>query len=133
MAMPDETHRGFLLPSWPPVLPGASFTGAIVPGVVALTDGASIAVNAALGNDFRVTIAASRTLANPSGPSDGQVIRFQITQGTGGPFTITWGSAYDFGTAGAPALSAAAGATDVITAVWNAANASWLCTAALGF
>ena len=49
-----------------------------------LTDAATIAVDASLGNDFRVTIAGNRTMGNPSNPTDGQKIIFQVTQGTGG-------------------------------------------------
>ena len=84
--------------------------GAVAPAVVVLTDAATIAVDASLGNDFRVTIAGSRTMGTPSNPVDGQKITFQVTQGTGGPFTITWGSGYEF-SAGLPqpTLSTTAG------------------------
>ncbi len=108
--------------------------GYVAPAVVGLADAPTIAVNAALGNDFRVTIAASRTIANPSSPVDGQRITFQITQGGGGGFAVSWGSQYAFGAAGAPTLSPAAGATDVVGFIYNAALASWLCVgSALGF
>jgi hypothetical protein len=108
--------------------------GYVSPAVVNLTDAATIAVNASLGNDFRVTIAGNRTVGNPSSPVDGQRITFQISQGTGGGFTLTWGSAYNFGAAGAPTLSTSAGATDVLGFIYNAAKAGWLCAgSALGF
>ena len=35
----------------------------------------------------------NRTMGSPSNPVDGQQIVFQVTQGTGGPFTITWTAA----------------------------------------
>ena len=76
-------------------------SGALAPAVVSLTDAATIAVDASLGNDFRVTIAGNRTMGNPANPSDGQKITFQVTQGSGGSFTLTWGSAYEF-SAGLP-------------------------------
>ncbi|MGO8886270.1 MAG: hypothetical protein ACLP7J_06905 [Streptosporangiaceae bacterium] len=104
--------------------------GAVAPAVVVLTDAATIAVDASLGNDFRVTIAASRTMASPSNPADGQKITFQVTQGTGGSFTITWGSAYEF-SAGLPqpTLSTTAGQTDLLGFIYNAAKGKWLLAA----
>jgi hypothetical protein len=108
--------------------------GYVAPAVVTLTDAATISVDAALGNDFRVTIAASRTISSPTSSVDGQRITFQITQGSGGGFAVSWGSAYDFGAAGAPTLSTAAGKTDVLGFIYNAALSSWLCVgSALGF
>jgi hypothetical protein len=108
--------------------------GYVAPAVVGLADGPTIAVDAAQGNDFRVTIGGSRTIANPSSAVDGQRITFQITQGSGGNFKVTWSSQYAFGGAGAPLLSPAGGATDVVGFIYNAALASWLCVgSALGF
>ncbi|MFX8844617.1 hypothetical protein ABTM93_19255, partial [Acinetobacter baumannii] len=52
--------------------------------VVALTDAASIAVDCTLGNHFRVTLGGNRTLANPTGATDGQRLVFEVIQdGTG--------------------------------------------------
>src|SRR6266436_2711166 len=51
--------------------------GAVAPTVVALTDAATIAVNASLGNDFRVTLGGNRTMGTPSNPADGEQIVFQ--------------------------------------------------------
>jgi hypothetical protein len=108
--------------------------GYVAPAVVNLTDAATIAVNAALGNDFRVTIDASRAMGSPLNPVDGQRITFQITQGAGGNFTMAWSSAYHFGTAGPPVLSTAGGGTDVVGFIYNAAKSAWLCVgSALGF
>ena len=67
-------------------------SGAVAPAVVNLTDAATIAVDASLGNDFRVTIAGNRTMGNPANPANGQQIIFQVTQGSGGSFTLSWGS-----------------------------------------
>ena len=60
--------------------------GALAPAVVVLTDAGTIAVDASQGNDFRVTIAGSRTLGNPANPTDGQKIVFHVTQGGGWQF-----------------------------------------------
>jgi len=106
--------------------------GAVAPAVVALTDAPTIAVNASLGNDFRVTINGNRTMGNPSNPVNGQQILFQITQGAGGSFTITWSSAYDFsGGLPQPTLSTGAGQTDLLGFIYNAAKSSWLLAAYL--
>ena len=101
---------------------------------VTLADSPSITVNAALGNDFRVTLGGHRTLANPTGSVDGQRITFTIKQGGGGPHKVTWSSRYKFGAAGAPVLSTTAGSADVIGFIYNHSLGSWLCVgAARGF
>jgi len=107
--------------------------GLVAPAVVLLVDAPTITVNAALGNDFRVMIFGDRTVANPTGGVDGQRITFQVTQGAGAPFGLTWSSAYKFGVAGLPALSKVAGFTDVIGFIYNQSLGRWLCVgAALG-
>ena len=104
--------------------------GALAPAVVNLTDAATIAVDASLGNDFRVTIAANRAMGNPSNPTDGQKIIFEITQGAAGSSTLTWGSSYEFATGlPQPTLSTATGQTDVLGFVYNAAKGKWLLAA----
>lgn len=104
--------------------------GAIAPAVVMLTDGPTISVDASKGNDFRVTLGASRTMANPANPTGGQQIIFQITQGSGGSAAITWGPAYDF-SAGLPqpTLSTTAGQTDLLGFIYDAGRSSWLLAA----
>ena len=63
---------------------GVTFTGAVSMTPTSLTDAATIAVNAALGNQFRVpltsAIGASRTLGNPTNPTDGQIVTFWFIQ-----------------------------------------------------
>ncbi len=99
----------------------------MAPAVVSLTDAATIAVDASAGNDFRVTIAASRTMGNPVNPSDGQQIIFQITQGAGGSSAITWDSGYEFSESlPQPILSTKAGQTDLLGFIYNAAKGKWL-------
>jgi hypothetical protein len=106
--------------------------GALAPAVVHLTDAATIAVDASQGNDFRVTIAGNRTMGNPASPTDGQQIIFQVTQGSGGSFTLAWASGYEFSSGLAqPTLSTAAGQTDLLGFVYNAAKGTWLLAAFL--
>ena len=101
--------------------------GAVAPAVVFLTDAATIAVDASLGNDFRVTIAGNRTMGSPADPADGQKITFQVTQGSGGPFTLAWSTVYEFSTGlPQPTLSTTAGQTDLLGFIYNAAKGKWL-------
>jgi hypothetical protein len=104
--------------------------GAVAPAVVNLADAATIAVDASQGNDFRVTINGNRTLGNPANPTDGQKALFQVTQGTGGTFTLSYGSSYEFGTGlPQPTLSTTAGDTDLLAFIYNGAKGKWLLAA----
>jgi hypothetical protein len=106
-------------------------SGAVEPAVVNLTDAATITVDASLGNDFRVTLGASRIMGNPSNPADGQQIIFQITQGTAGS-TISWGDGYEFSEGLLqPTLSVKAGQTDLLGFIYNAGKGKWLLAAFL--
>jgi hypothetical protein len=102
-------------------------SGAIAPAVVSLADAPTIEVDASAGNDFRVTIAGNRTVATPVNPTDGQKVTFEVTQGSGAPYTLSWGSGYEFGTGLAqPALSTTAGLTDLLGFVYNQDKEKWL-------
>lgn len=104
--------------------------GAVAPAVVSLTDGATIAVDASAGNDFRVTIGGNRAMGTPANPSDGQKITFQVTQGTGGPYTLSWGGGYEFSAAlPQPTLSTTAGDTDLLCFIYNSSKSAWLLAA----
>lgn len=105
-------------------------SGAVAPAVVALTDAATVSVDASAGNDFRLTIAGNRTLGNPANPVDGQQVIFQVTQGSGGSFALSFGSAYEFSTSiPQPTLSATGGHTDLLGFIYNAAKGTWLLAA----
>ncbi len=109
-------------------LAGGTLTGYVAPAVATLTfvGSGTTLVNAALGNAFNLTLTASTTtLGNPSNPVDGQVIRFRITQGTGGSFTLAYGSAYDFGAAGAPTLTTTAAKVDILSFMYVASISKW--------
>jgi hypothetical protein len=74
-------------------------------------------------------------MGTPANPTDGQRITFQITQGSGGPFAVTWDSGYEF-SAGLPKpnLSTTAGQTDLLGFIYNADKGKWLMAAfALGY
>ena len=59
---------------------------------VELLDGATINVNARLGNTFRVTLGGNRTLANPTNATSGQQMFFRIEQDPTGGRTLAYGS-----------------------------------------
>jgi hypothetical protein len=111
-----------------PPASGGTLTGYAAPAVVGLTQaGGTVTVSAAAGNDFRLTLTASGwVIANPANPADGQQIIFGLTQGTGGGYTVTWGTAYDFGSGSAPTLSTTAGKLDVIGFKYYASISKWV-------
>ncbi|MGH3205923.1 MAG: hypothetical protein ACRDP5_28310 [Streptosporangiaceae bacterium] len=128
--------QGYLpLPSGTPAagqVPVATGTGEasawssrVAPLVIALTDGATISLDADDGNVFTVTLGGNRTLANPTNPSDGQLICLRVTQDGTGYKTLAYGSAYVFGSLAAPVLSAAAGAVDLLFFQYSAAAGKW--------
>jgi hypothetical protein len=102
-----------------------AWLSAAAPATVALADAETIEVDASVGNDFTVTPAGNRTLGNPSGGSQGQLIRVHVTQDAAGSRTLAYGTAYSWGAAGAPVLTTATGKTDVLEFVYNAAAGKW--------
>ncbi len=101
----------------------------LVPKVFALTDAANIATNAALGNYATVTLAGNRTMDNPTNPTDGQIITYELKQDATGTRTITWSSTaggFSFGGGTAPTLSTAASKVDLIGFRYSATVGKWL-------
>lgn len=70
----------------------------VVPPVT-LSDGATITIDGSLGNHFRVTLAASRSLAAPTNLVDGQKYLFEIGQNGTGGFSLSMVVGYKFGNA----------------------------------
>jgi hypothetical protein len=102
----------------------------VVATPVALTDAATIATDAALGNNFRVTLGGNRTLGVPTNPADGQRCTWLLTQDATGGRTITLASGaggFAFGSdITAFALSAGAGKSDMLGAEYHAGRDRWL-------
>lgn len=104
-------------------LSGAAMGGFFAPAVVSLTDAATIAVDASLGNVFRVTLGGNRTLGNPTNLTDGEPLWFDITQDATGGRTLTLGANYGVATGLAmPTLSTGAGKIDSLGFRYNAAK-----------
>jgi hypothetical protein len=103
---------------------------AFVQAVVALTDAATIATDASLGNTFTVTLGGNRTLGAPTNPVSGQKIIYRVTQDGTGSRTLSYNAVFRFSTdVPSPTLSTAAGATDYLGFQYNAAAAKWDCLA----
>lgn len=99
---------------------------------VALTDAATILVNASLGNHFQVTLGASgHVFGTPSNPTNGQKILFEIIQdGTGSRTMTTWNSPYTFGTdVPQPTLTTTLNKRDFVGFVYNSTASLWYCLA----
>jgi len=92
-----------------------SFTKAQRGTPVALTDGATIAVDMSLGNNFSVTLGGNRTLGDPSNVTAGQSGVIVVTQdGTGSRTLAYGGTKYKFAAGTAPTLTTTAAAVDVL-------------------
>jgi hypothetical protein len=108
---------------------GATLPDYLAPAVSTLTfvGSGTTLVNAALGNAFNLTLTASTTtLGNPSNSVDGQSIRVRVTQGSGGSFTLAYGTAYDFGASGAPTLTTTAAKVDILAFEYVGSISKWV-------
>ena len=82
--------------------------------IVTLTDGETITPDFTLGNNFQVTIAATRNLANPTGVTTGQSgVIFIQQDGTGG-YSLSYGTSWDFASATPPTLITKANALNAL-------------------
>ncbi len=122
----DKTGSGSLVFGTTPTL-----TTPIVKGeaVVALTDVATVATDASLGNVFWVASAADRTLGIPTNPTTGQkcIWRWKNTDTVAHTLTLTLGAAgsFRFGTTIQGTNATAPGKTDYIGAIYNVTDNRW--------
>ena len=91
-----------------------SFTAAQRGSITTLTDGATITPDFAVANNYSVTLAGNRTLANPTNLTAGQSGCIYITQDGTGSRTLAYGSNWDFGGGTVPTLTTTAAAVDVL-------------------
>ena len=91
-----------------------TFTAAQRGTITTLTDGATITPDFAASNNYTVTLAGNRTLANPSNLTAGQSGSIFILQDGTGSRTLAFGSYWDFAGASAPTLTSDASAVDRI-------------------
>ena len=81
---------------------------------VALTDASSIVLNLNTGNNFAVTLAGNRTLANPTNPTIGQTGQIYVLQDGTGSRTLAFGTHYNFSGGTPPTLTTDANAVDLL-------------------
>lgn len=97
--------------------------------VVTLTDAATIATDASLANHFRVTLGGNRTLGNPTNPTDGQKVVWEVIQDGDGNRTLAYDTQFTFGTDVASCtVSTTASKRDFIGAIYNSTATKWYVT-----
>lgn len=104
------------------------FSERIYSGAVTLTDGATPALNAALGNTFVLTAAGDRTIAIPTNPVAWQrILIVHVASGADRTLALNTGAGgFKFGT-NVPSLTATpSGKTDVIGCLYDPTQALWL-------
>ena len=102
---------------------GVTVTGAAVPAsITALTDGATIATDLALNNNYSVTLAGNRTLGQPTNQTVGQSGSIFVTQDGTGSRTLAYHADWKWAGGTAPTLSTAAASVDRIDYIVAAAN-----------
>ena len=99
----------------------------------ALTDGATISVDASQSNNFKVTLGGNRTLANPTNLADGMVLNFVLKQDATGGRTITFGTKYKWPGGTAPTWVTTANAVNFFSAYYDSANDILICNGGGGF
>jgi hypothetical protein len=85
---------------------------------VALTDAATIAIDASDGSFFYALLGGNRVLGNPTNLVNGQKLTVKVKQDGTGSRLLTYGSKWAF-PGGAPTASTAANAIDVINGVYD--------------
>lgn len=86
---------------------------------VALTDATSIATDASTSNNFTVTLAGNRTLANPTNLVAGHVYNWIITQDATGSRTLAYGNLFKWPGGTTPVLSTTGASVDLISAIYD--------------
>ena len=94
-----------------------TYTAAQRGTITTLTDGATITPDFAASNNYTVTLAGNRTLANPSNLTAGQSGAIFLVQDSTGSRTASFGSYWDFPSGTAPTLTTTASAVDLLVYV----------------
>jgi hypothetical protein len=98
-------------------------------GETAITDAATIATDASLGNVFTCTLAGNRTLGAPTNVAAGATYIWKFTQDGTGSRTLAYNAVFKSPSGTAPTLTTTAAAIDIISGVSNGTNV--YCTAIL--
>lgn len=106
---------------------GGTLTGALNEAVSVLTDGATPALDASLGNVFTLSAGGDRTIAVPSNATSGQKIVIRHLA-SGGARTLALNSGaggFRFGSDITALSQTASGKYDYIGAIYNAVDSKW--------
>ena len=105
------------------VVPAVAF----VENVSILTDGATPALDASLGNIFTLSAAGDRTIAVPSNATSGQKIIIEHTASSGArTLSLNTGAGgFRFGTDITALTQTASGKTDYIGCIYNSSSSTW--------
>lgn len=90
--------------------------------ITTLTDGATITPDLNDSNNFTVTLAGNRTIANPTNCTAGQSGSIFIVQDGTGSRTASWGTYWDFAGGTAPTLTITASAVDRVDYIVRSAS-----------
>lgn len=107
---------------------GSAWQPLISNGVFALTDGATVALDASLGNTFTLTSTQNPTINPPTNPTSGQKITIAFTAGGGSNRTLALSSSaggFAFGSTITALATTTSAKTDYIGCIYNAANSVW--------
>ena len=112
----SSTAAGVYFPSAGVAGMGGKFD---VPGqayadITGLTDAATITPDFGTANNFSVTLAGNRTLANPTNLVAGQSGIIYVSQDATGSRTLAYGTYWKFPSGAAPSLTTTASATDAL-------------------
>lgn len=101
---------------------GDSMSGRLNTAIVALSDAATIATDASLGNQFTVTITASRTLGNPTNAVNGQLLFFLIKQNGTGGYSLSFDTKFVYGDSGVPVIATGANKQTAVLVRYNSSD-----------
>ncbi len=87
--------------------------------------GGNIAINAAAGDFFVVTLTGNATLLNPTNPGFGRRFLLRVTQDGVGGRTLAFGSQYRFPSATTPIISTGADVDDYLSFIWRETRGRW--------
>lgn len=106
---------------------GITATLAVVEAVVTLTDGATPALDASLGNVFRLVAAGDRTIAVPTNATTGQKIIIQhLASGGARTLALNAGAGgFRFGSDITALTQTVSGKTDYIGCIYSGADSKW--------
>lgn len=93
-----------------------------------VTYGATMAIDAALGNKIAITLTGDGTISNPTNAVDGRVLVFRLRQDGSGNRVPVWDTKYSFvGDLATVTLSTGAGKIDRVAFEYDSTDDKWYC------